>query len=252
MSTSRLQKFVSDIVFSYLGEYNPVENCRPDWLITPEGERLELDFLIESLHIAIEVQGAQHYTYIEFYHKTPSGFLDRLRRDRFKREICERAGITLYEISSIDEAEEWFNDIQFSMTQNEQLETRPSNPGYELRLQKQIEKLCDERNGKINVLAECELAIENYLNWESFGRAKCQEKIACMQDELKGAKHPKHIESLTVGIQKRLQKIEKLNVAEARSECLAAIESQRQGMIRGIALMDNKLMLAAKSLRSCA
>ena len=40
LSTSNLQGQVSKWVFANLSEYEPKENARPDWLITPEGERL--------------------------------------------------------------------------------------------------------------------------------------------------------------------------------------------------------------------
>lgn len=80
------------------------ENHRPDWLISDDGNRLELDFYIEEADAAIEVQGQQHYSFVEFFHRDKSGFDKRIRYDNAKREICDRRGIRLCEISNEDEA----------------------------------------------------------------------------------------------------------------------------------------------------
>jgi len=116
MSTSQLQRYVSNWIYSNLIEYEPRENCRPDWLITSEGERLELDFYVQSLDLAVEIQGAQHYIYVPFFHGNQANFVSRLRRDRFKRETCQLRGIKLYEIASSDEAELFFSEIKNNLS----------------------------------------------------------------------------------------------------------------------------------------
>ena len=85
------------------GKYGVIENTRPDWLISSQGERMELDFFIDRLSIAIEVQGAQHLRFTPIFHGTEWGFKQQLRRDREKKEICERAGITLFEIFNVSD-----------------------------------------------------------------------------------------------------------------------------------------------------
>ncbi len=111
MSTSKLQRYVSTKL-NQLSSFEIKENIRPDWLITKLGERLELDFYIEELNVAIEVQGAQHYIYVPFMHGNYSGFRDRIRRDEFKREICQLAGIELIEVSNQSEADDTIQYIE--------------------------------------------------------------------------------------------------------------------------------------------
>lgn len=104
MATSKLQREVSQMLATYLGQYTIRENIRPDWLITETGGRLELDFYIEEPMVAIEVQGQQHYIFTPHFHKTYVDFEAQLLRDRAKREVCESRGIMLYEIVSLNEA----------------------------------------------------------------------------------------------------------------------------------------------------
>ena len=103
MSTSKLQKAVSNTLSIYLGEYIIRENVRPDWLITEQGERLELDFFIEELRVAIEVQGEQHVRFVPFFHADYSDFEKQKRYDSWKQEQCKFKEITLYEIYSSNE-----------------------------------------------------------------------------------------------------------------------------------------------------
>lgn len=100
MSTSKLQRKTSEFLSTFFGAYTVRENIRPHWLITPQGERLELDFLIEELDIAIEVQGKQHFYFIPFFHQNHTGFKKRLIWDRFKRQQCRQRGVALIEIAS--------------------------------------------------------------------------------------------------------------------------------------------------------
>ena len=100
MSTSELQKRVGNLLGTHLGKYTIVEGSRPEWLTSSSGFRLELDFLIRELNIAIEVQGIQHYELTEHFHKGEDGFKEQKRRDEEKRTLCSLQGITLYEVSS--------------------------------------------------------------------------------------------------------------------------------------------------------
>lgn len=111
MSTSALQKFASSQLFMYLSHLDIKENTRPDWLITNLGERLELDFYIESLRLAIEVQGQQHYIYSSLFHKSYDEFLALQRRDRTKKELCLYLGIKLVEVSTKDEVLELISSL---------------------------------------------------------------------------------------------------------------------------------------------
>lgn len=111
MSDSELQRETGKLLSSYFSDLEIEENIRPDWFITPEGERLELDYYIEELHVAIEVQGEQHFKYVPFFHETEDAFIQQLRRDRWKKERCKELGITLYEVCSEEELQRVVQDI---------------------------------------------------------------------------------------------------------------------------------------------
>lgn len=97
---SKLQREVGNLIYSYLGRFDIKENHRPEWLRTAKGGRLELDFFIEELDVAIEVQGDQHYQFSSLFHQSYDDFKDLLTRDRLKAKICAERGIKLYEVSS--------------------------------------------------------------------------------------------------------------------------------------------------------
>ncbi len=99
MATSNLQRETSEYLAIHLDSL-VIENTRPDWLICSQGERLELDFYIPGLDVVIEVQGIQHYEFTRFFHKDLIGFNEQKRRDTEKRSICEKKGITVFEINS--------------------------------------------------------------------------------------------------------------------------------------------------------
>lgn len=116
MSTSKLQQYVSRKLSERLGAYTIRENIRPAWLLGPAGERLELDFFIEELMTAIEVQGQQHYIYTQYFHGSPENFSRRLEFDRVKRNLCEQYGIELHEVASSSDADQVIQDIVISST----------------------------------------------------------------------------------------------------------------------------------------
>ena len=74
----------------------PFESIRPNWLINPEtGEKLELDCYNEELKIAVEYNGEQHYNWPNFTNQTHTQFINQVRRDELKMELCDRNGIYL-------------------------------------------------------------------------------------------------------------------------------------------------------------
>ena len=97
LATSKLQRRVSELLSIFLGKYDIRENTRPQWLVTEDGARLELDFYIKELGIAIEVQGIQHYAYTPMFHESYEDFLRQKARDEFKRSVCAQRGIRLIE-----------------------------------------------------------------------------------------------------------------------------------------------------------
>ena len=146
MSTSKLQRYVSQQLSFHFGQYTIRENTRPAWLTASEGERLELDFLIEELNIAIEVQGKQHYIYVPHFHGDYDGFLKRLEWDEIKRRKCDKAGIILIEVANKDEVPGIFTRISARIPTEEFVIDPPIfNVGllreqYRKKLQKRLNK----------------------------------------------------------------------------------------------------------------
>lgn len=96
LATSRLQRYAGERLRRLFSEYGIEENIRPDWLISSQGERLELDFFIDKLSVAVEVQGKQHTKFVPHFHETEWDFEQQQRRDREKAGICKWANITLF------------------------------------------------------------------------------------------------------------------------------------------------------------
>lgn len=75
---------------------------RPDWLINPEtGKRLELDGYCSSLNIAFEYQGEQHYREVKGFQVDKQKLKEQKKRDRLKKELCQKKGIKLIEVPQI-------------------------------------------------------------------------------------------------------------------------------------------------------
>lgn len=76
----------------------PFPSVRPNFLKRSNGFNMELDCYNADLKLALEYQGIQHYKYWPRFHRTMAEFDAQLQRDREKREICRRLGITLVEV----------------------------------------------------------------------------------------------------------------------------------------------------------
>jgi hypothetical protein len=72
---------------------------RPDWLTNNEGGRLELDGYSQTLRIAFEHQGGQHFEPSEYFGKNK--FRRQRDHDRLKRRLCRKKGIRLVEIPEV-------------------------------------------------------------------------------------------------------------------------------------------------------
>ena len=81
--------------------YSSFDKHRPDFLrnpVTGNCRNLELDCYEPSLRIAVEYNGAQHYKYIPYFHRTKDAFTNQKYRDEMKRRLCMENGITLIEV----------------------------------------------------------------------------------------------------------------------------------------------------------
>jgi hypothetical protein len=106
MSTSKLQREIGNYLDKRLPECRIRENYKPDWLISSDGARLELDFYIEEIKVAFEVQGDQHFSFVEFFHKTQENYELCKLRDADKKDLCAGAGVALFEITALYEVEQ--------------------------------------------------------------------------------------------------------------------------------------------------
>jgi hypothetical protein len=104
VATSKLQIAVGDMLDRTFPQYRIRENYRPDWLMSSNITKLELDFYIEELKIGIEVQGAQHYQFVPHFHGTLENYEKRKQYDKEKKDLCDGAGIKLVEIFSLMDA----------------------------------------------------------------------------------------------------------------------------------------------------
>ena len=62
------------------------------------GTRLKFDFYNANKRTAVEVHGAQHTKFVQFFHGSKSNFVKQLRRDQQKIDFCELNDIKLVEI----------------------------------------------------------------------------------------------------------------------------------------------------------
>jgi len=72
---------------------------RPAFMKNPITQAdLELDCYNEQLALAVEYQGAQHYSYTPHFHASRDAFHNQRYRDDIKRNLCLKNGITLIEV----------------------------------------------------------------------------------------------------------------------------------------------------------
>lgn len=109
--TSKLERYLSKELYTRFGHLSIRQNYRPGWM-----EGLELDFYIEELGIAAEVQGNQHYSFIEFFHKNSDGFEKQQDRDYKKVSICREKKIKLVEIFTEKDADLFIKEISESVS----------------------------------------------------------------------------------------------------------------------------------------
>ena len=87
----------------------PFKNCRPDFLLNPvTGGRfnLELDCYEESLKLAVEYNGQQHYKYVPYFHKNKEAFYNQMYRDELKSRMCKDNGVNLIEVPNTVKVED--------------------------------------------------------------------------------------------------------------------------------------------------
>lgn len=95
----------AEVLYLILKElYSDIQKERTwDWLVNDKTNKpLWIDFYIPCLNVAIEFDGAQHFHYVERFHKTYKGFKESLYRDKLKDRLLDEHGIKLIRISYKD------------------------------------------------------------------------------------------------------------------------------------------------------
>jgi hypothetical protein len=92
--TSRGERICRETMEKFYGV--PFVSTWPKWLINPEtGRNLELDCYNEDLKLAVEYNGEQHYKWPNYTNQTEEQFINQIRRDMLKQELCEHFGVYL-------------------------------------------------------------------------------------------------------------------------------------------------------------
>lgn len=81
-------------------------NRRYDWLIGPHGGRLELDFYMPDIDVAVEIQGDQHFVYVPHMHGSMANYKLQLKRDEVKRLECTKRNIKLFQTRDVIDEDE--------------------------------------------------------------------------------------------------------------------------------------------------
>ncbi len=71
------------------------------------GKDVYLDFFLPQPRICVEVNGRQHFEFVQFFHNTIAGFRLQQKNDRLKREWLELNRIRLIELNYNETEDEW-------------------------------------------------------------------------------------------------------------------------------------------------
>lgn len=79
----------------------PFPKARPDFLrnpVTGNNFNLEIDCYNDEMKLGLEYNGAQHYKFTPYFHKSKEAFQNQMYRDELKRRMCRENGVTLIEV----------------------------------------------------------------------------------------------------------------------------------------------------------
>lgn len=104
-SGSRAERLVRCLAEALTGQGFP--KGRPDWLRSPQGSQMELDGYCETLDLAFEYHGLQHYQEIKYYGKGGKSRLSHRKvMDAWKLRLCLEHGVRVLVIPCTVKAEE--------------------------------------------------------------------------------------------------------------------------------------------------
>ncbi len=147
---SLAEKILFDSLVLTVPKEEIVLNYRPNWLKNPStGCNLELDFYIERLNLAIELQGEKHFT------------CDSTKqRDHVKSHLCDQIGIKLLIIT--------LNQIRPSIIRRKLV-----NSSYNKGLARVLIPYCKEKFEKQDLVCSKYLKGINYVYGESKSLKSC-------------------------------------------------------------------------------
>lgn len=153
------------------------ENYRPKWMTDEKGRRLELDFYLADYQFAVEVQGAQHYEFVERFHGTYEGFLEMQDRDKSKAYLCRTLGITLVEVSSQSEIVDMIAELNKKLLANK-YKIRDNSPDHrDLRpIQKELKRAlnCQDHDAIRKVYNDAHVLYVHTPHWRQLSRTTRQ------------------------------------------------------------------------------
>lgn len=138
MATSKLQIIVGDLLDKAFPQFTIRENYRPYWLASSNNTILELDFYIEELKVAFEIQGDQHFKFIPFFHGTQEKFEKSKQYDAEKSELCAGSNVRLIEIFTQTDAIVEIKNIQETLGPGDYLSV--IGTGYGKKSQQKIKE----------------------------------------------------------------------------------------------------------------
>ena len=81
---------------------------KEEYYVNYKGNRLFFDFHLPTLDILVEVQGRQHYEFVEHFHGDAASWRAHQKRDRLKKEYASNEEQTLVTID--------YNEIPITTT----------------------------------------------------------------------------------------------------------------------------------------
>lgn len=81
-------------------------------VLLPGSGGLRADFFLPAKELIVEVHGRQHYEFVLMFHQTRRGFLEAQKRDRQKREWCERNELIYCELPDSEDFKQWQSRVK--------------------------------------------------------------------------------------------------------------------------------------------
>ena len=86
---------LSDKVKVIVKEVLQFYRLEEEYFVFYKNQKLYFDFYLPELSLLIEVQGNQHYEFVEHFHGDSQGFTNSKRRDRMKQDYAFDNKLTL-------------------------------------------------------------------------------------------------------------------------------------------------------------